>query len=113
MYVNGKLIAVSSRSGEVLWSQTLEAQKLQVSQPSGLPLLVAYHAFQTRTIKRRYGPPMLLLDCVDIRSGEVVRSIRRDGFSTYGGYRIEFDAKTKTAFIDAISDSLELCFVSR
>jgi outer membrane protein assembly factor BamB len=113
MYVNGKLIAVNTRSGQVLWSQTLLSQKLQVSQPSGLPLLVAFHSYQTRTTTRRYGPPVLLLDCIDIRSGEVVKSVRRDGFLTYGGYRIEFDANTKTAVIDAMSDSLEFRFVAR
>jgi hypothetical protein len=112
MYVNGKLIAVNTRSGQVLWSQNREAQKLRVSQPSGLPLLVAFHSYQTRTTTKRYGPPLLLLDCIDIRSGEVVKSIRRDGFLTYGGYRMEFDANTRTVVIDAMSDSLELRFVA-
>jgi hypothetical protein len=53
-----------------------------------------------------------LLDCIDIRSGEAVKSIRRDGFPTYFGYRTQFDANAKTAVIDTQSDSLKLRFTS-
>jgi hypothetical protein len=114
--LSGKLAALNSSSGQVLWTKTLEDQRLRIVQPSGLPLLVAYNYF--RKLKRSnnkmsYDLPQVNVDCVDVRSGEIVKRIRRGGIVGYQYYRLGFDAQTKTAVLDSRTDSVELRFVSR
>jgi hypothetical protein len=112
---SGKLVGVDSENGRVLWSLGLQDQKLRTTQPFGLPVLVAYDSFQKRSLRndgRIVGHPESILDCIDVRSGKVLRSNRQRITSRYPYYQLRFDSETNTAVIDTKSDAVELRFVS-
>jgi hypothetical protein len=112
--VHGALFGLDSSRGQVLWTRTLREQKLRTTQPFGLPLVVASNGFQREGPGSRFEAPEEAVDCIDIRSGEVLKlSRRQSALGLLPVYRLGWEAAAKAVRLETGDESLELRFVPK
>jgi hypothetical protein len=107
MNISGKLIGLNADDGKQRWSFSLKNQRLRTSQPFGLPVLLACNYYQRPRQGNRPVPGEGVFDCVDVRTGKSLKSIRRER-NNYSNYWFRFDAESKTAIFDSHSLKVEL-----
>jgi outer membrane protein assembly factor BamB len=112
MNISGKLISLDADDGRQLWSRPLKDQRMRTSQPFGLPVLLACNGFQRPRQGNRYVPVEGVFDCIDVRTGTSLKSLRRER-TAYLNYWFRFDAESNTAIYDSHSLNIELNFVRK
>jgi outer membrane protein assembly factor BamB len=112
MNISGKLIGLNAKDGKQRWNRPLKDQRLRTSQPFGLPVLLACNFFQRPRQGNRYLPGDGVFDCIDVRTGKSLKSVRRER-TAYLNYRFRFDDESNTAIYDSGSQKLQLQFVPK
>jgi hypothetical protein len=111
--VNGRVSRLDAKSGKTLWKADVENQRLKMNFPIQAPLL-AFFKYERKPIKVnnnswRSGQPVVLLDCLDNRTGARLHSGKFANNSSTS-YVMTVDPAKKQVEIQSRSEKLSFVF---
>jgi outer membrane protein assembly factor BamB len=111
--VNGFVYQLDAKSGQTLWKTDVQNQRLKMDYPSRAPVLTFFKQ-QRKAVRHgktgwRTGQPVVLLECLDTRTGKRLHSgkVANDHSTTY---TMTVDPVKHRVDIESRSEKLSLVF---
>jgi hypothetical protein len=111
--VNGRVYRLDAESGQTLWKADVENQQFKINYPSQAPLLTFFKreqkAVRMDNNSWRSGQPVVLLDCLDNRTGKRLHSGKIANTSS-NSYVLTVDPAQHRVEIQSRSEKLSFMF---